>query len=71
VWFEERIDLEADYRDSFGDEPPNPTQIAVQADTDNTHGSSRAYIADLAFMPREAATTAKGQRDASGSSATE
>jgi hypothetical protein len=71
VWFEERVDLEADYRQAFGDEPPNPTQIAIQADTDNTHSSSRAYIADLAFMPREAATTAKGQRDASGSSATE
>jgi len=58
VWFEERVDLAADYREAFGEEPPDPTQLAIQADTDNTHSSSRAYIADLAFVPREAAAAA-------------
>jgi hypothetical protein len=58
VWFEEQVDLAADYRDAFGEEPPNPTQLAIQADTDNTHSKSRAYIADIAFVPREAAAAA-------------
>jgi hypothetical protein len=58
VWFEERVDLAADYREAFGEEPPNPTQLAIQADTDNTHSQSRADIADLAFVPRAAAAAA-------------
>jgi hypothetical protein len=54
-WFEEQVDLAADYRRAFGDEPPNPTQIAIQADTDNTGSASRALVADLEFVPRAAA----------------
>lgn len=61
VWFDERVDLKADYRKAFGDEPPDPTQIAIQADTDNTHSSSRAYVADLDLVPREADTAAAGR----------
>ena len=66
-WFEERVDLAADYRAAFGAEPPDPTQLAIQADTDNTHSQSRAYIADLAFAPREAAAAAA--QDGSGPNA--
>ena len=62
-WFEERVDLAADYREAFGEEPADPTQIAIQADTDNTHSASRAAIADLAFVPRDAAAAAQ---DSSG-----
>jgi Protein of unknown function (DUF3047) len=51
-WFTEQVDLAADYRQAFGEEPPNPTQIAIQADTDNTQSTSRALVADLAFVPR-------------------
>ena len=58
-WFEERVDLAADYRDAFGAEPPDPTQLAIQADTDNTHSTSRASIADLAFVSRQAAAAAQ------------
>ena len=57
-WFEEQVDLAADYEQAFGEELPDPTQLALQADTDNTHSASRAYIADLAFVPREAAAAA-------------
>jgi Protein of unknown function (DUF3047) len=46
------VDLAADYRLAFGEEPPDPTQIAIQADTDNTQSASRALVADLAFAPR-------------------
>jgi Protein of unknown function (DUF3047) len=51
-WFTEQVDLAADYRLAFGEEPPDPTQIAIQADTDNTQSESRALVADLAFAPR-------------------
>jgi Protein of unknown function (DUF3047) len=57
-WFEEQVDLAADYQEAFGEEPPDPTQLAIQADTDNTHSQSRAYIADIAFVPRAAAAAA-------------
>jgi Protein of unknown function (DUF3047) len=51
-WFTEQVDLAADYRLAFGEEPQDPTQIAIQADTDNTQSASRALVADLAFVPR-------------------
>jgi Protein of unknown function (DUF3047) len=50
-WFEEQVDLAADYRLAFGEEPPDPTQIAIQADTDNTESQSRGFVADLHFAP--------------------
>jgi hypothetical protein len=40
-WFEERVDLVADYREAFGEEPPDPAQIAISADTDDTRSTSR------------------------------
>jgi Protein of unknown function (DUF3047) len=51
-WFTEQVDLAANYRLAFGEEPPDPTQIAIQTDTDNIQSSSRAVVADLAFAPR-------------------
>ena len=51
-WFTEQVDLAADYRQAFDEEPPNPVQIAIQADTDDTESASRGSIADLAFAPR-------------------
>ena len=59
-WFAEQVDLAADYREAFGEEPPSPSQIAVQADTDDPRSSSRAYVADLAFLPRGGAAAAGG-----------
>jgi Protein of unknown function (DUF3047) len=52
TWFTEQVDLVADYREAFGEEPPDPAQIAIQADTDDTRSTSRALIADLSFAPR-------------------
>ena len=53
TWFTEQVDLAADYRQAFGEDPPNPAQIAIQADTDNTQSASRAMVADLVFAPRD------------------
>jgi hypothetical protein len=51
-WFTKHVDIAADYRQAFGEEPPNPAQIAIQADTDNTRSASRASVADLACAAR-------------------
>jgi hypothetical protein len=51
TWFAEQVDLAADYRQAFGEDPPDPAQIAIQADTDDTASASRAWVADLAFAP--------------------
>jgi hypothetical protein len=61
-WFEEQVDLAADYRRAFGEEPPNPTQVAIQADTDNTESASRAFVADIEFVapPGEAGSGSDG-----------
>ncbi len=57
-WFEERVDVAADYRQAFGEEPQDPSQIAVEADTDDTHSASRAEVAGLAFVARGAVAAA-------------
>ena len=55
-WLEEQVDLTADYRAAFGETAPDPSQIAIQADTDNTDSTSRAQVADLAFVARDGAS---------------
>jgi hypothetical protein len=54
-WFGERVDLVEDYRTAFGEDPPDPTQIAISADADDTGSTSRGFVADLAFVGRDAA----------------
>jgi hypothetical protein len=57
-WFEERVDLVADYREAFGEDPPDPGQIAISADTDDTRSTSRGFVAGLAFVGRDEAPAA-------------
>ena len=52
-WFAERVDIAQDYRESFGEDPPDPTQIAISADTDDTGSTSRGFVAALAFLGRD------------------
>jgi Protein of unknown function (DUF3047) len=52
-WFEERVDLVQDYREAFGEDPPDPVQIAISADTDDTRSTSRGFVQGLAFVPRD------------------
>jgi hypothetical protein len=51
-WFEERVDLAADYERVFGSTPDDPTHIAISADSDDTGSSVRAVIEDISFVPR-------------------
>jgi Protein of unknown function (DUF3047) len=57
-WFEERVDIVQDYREAFGEDPPDPTQIAISADTDDTGSTSRGFVKDLAFVGRDEAAAA-------------
>lgn len=54
AWLEERVDLVQDYREAFGEDPPDPTQIAISADTDDTGSTSRGFVDALAFVGRDA-----------------
>ena len=49
-WFEEEVDIAADYRATFGDDPPNPLNIAISADSDDTGTVIAATVVDLAFQ---------------------
>ncbi|MEX2644230.1 MAG: DUF3047 domain-containing protein [Acetobacterales bacterium] len=52
MWFEERVDLAADFVASFGYPAPDPTRIAVSADSDDTASRSVAEIEGLVFAER-------------------
>jgi hypothetical protein len=54
-WFEERVDLAKDYREGFGEDPSNPVQLAISADTDNTSSSSRGFLKGFVFLGRDEA----------------
>lgn len=51
VWLEERIDVRADFRAAFGEEPPLVERIGIGADSDNTASEARGAIRDLAWLP--------------------
>ena len=51
-WFEERVDIAQDYRQSFGEDAPDPMQIAISADTDDTGSTSRGFVKGFAFLGR-------------------
>lgn len=43
-WIEEEVDMLADYKKAFGEEPPAEASLAVMNDSDNTGESSVSYI---------------------------
>lgn len=43
-WVEHQVDIVADYRAAFGEDPPSVAAIAVMGDSDNTGEYSQAYI---------------------------
>jgi hypothetical protein len=54
-WVSEKRDVTADHQRMFGDESegkvPDIVSIVVSADSDNTHGSSLAYVGDITLVP--------------------
>lgn len=46
-WSTEEVDLRSDYIEQFGEEPPETFQLGIMTDSDNTEGSTRAYLRTL------------------------
>lgn len=51
-WLAERRDVVADYRQAFGEDPPQIGAIAVMTDTDNTGGEATGWYDDLELLQR-------------------
>ncbi|MDX1542277.1 MAG: DUF3047 domain-containing protein, partial [Geminicoccaceae bacterium] len=51
-WFEERVDLAADYERVFGSPPDDPTHLAISADSDDTRSRIQAAVDGLQALPR-------------------
>lgn len=51
-WITERVDVDADYRRIFGEEPPEVGAIAIMTDTDNTGESAVARYDDIRIETR-------------------
>ena len=49
-WFDEKVDIAADFERAFDYPAPAPTFIAVSADADDTKSRSVALIADITFI---------------------
>lgn len=43
-----------DFRDAFGEEPPNVSGVALATDTDNTGERAVAWYGDIEFLPQSA-----------------
>ncbi|MDZ7682540.1 MAG: DUF3047 domain-containing protein [Fodinibius sp.] len=48
-WIVESRNIMEDYRQAFGESPPDITGVAIMTDTDNTGGSATAYYGDIIF----------------------
>jgi len=48
-WVTEERNVYEDYKEAFGEEPPNISGIAIMTDTDNTKESATAYFGDILF----------------------
>ncbi|SDB60582.1 DUF3047 domain-containing protein [Belnapia rosea] len=48
-WFEERVDLAADWRAAFGGEPPPLQELAIGTDGDDTRSRLQAQVDSLRF----------------------
>jgi hypothetical protein len=51
TWVTESVDIAADYRRLFGEEPPPVNGIGIMTDTDNTQGEATAWYADFSLAP--------------------
>ena len=49
AWHEERVNVLADYRRAFGEEPPRVRAVGIMSDSDNTGARTVAYFGDIRF----------------------
>ena len=48
-WVSEERNIYEDYKNAFGEDPPNISGVAIMTDTDNTKQSAVAYFRDSVF----------------------
>jgi hypothetical protein len=51
-WKEQRVNLLADYRRAFGEDPPRVKAVGVLTDSDNTGARAEAFYGDIRFLQR-------------------
>ncbi len=49
-WVEQERNVWEDYRQAFGEEPPQINGVAIMTDTDNTQERAVAYYGDISFV---------------------
>ena len=49
TWFDESVDLAADFRHAFGEEPTKPYQLAISSDGDDTQSGVQARVSAIEF----------------------
>lgn len=54
-WVAERRNVYDDFKEAFGEEPPEISGVAVMTDTDNTGESATAFYGDIVFEKGESA----------------
>lgn len=47
IWIEEEVNIVADYRRAFGEDPPHEATIGIMNDSDNTKGKAVSYISSI------------------------
>lgn len=53
-WVEEQVDVLADYRASFGEDPPPRATLAIMSDTDNAGGSATGRVDYIEILDQPA-----------------
>jgi hypothetical protein len=59
-WRQERVNVLDDFRKAFGKEPPATAAISFMNDSDNTGGSSTAWLSSLEVMQKQAPAVETG-----------
>ena len=52
VWLEEKVNLIADYKNSFGAEPERILDILISSDTDDTRSFTTGFVKNMRFTSR-------------------
>ena len=49
TWFNERVNVKADFKEAFGFDPVSPVYIGIGSDTDDTNAAVKARVRNLRF----------------------
>ena len=61
-WVTEERNVFEDYKNSFGEDPPKISGVAIMTDTDNTKESAVAYFGDIVFKKERQKSSKKSKK---------